>query len=784
MRSRLVDARSVHAGVVSIVIDARSDVAAGKACVDALHLLDWPDVDREILVIAKDDADRDAFRGLGVRLHKEKAGGAGAAWNLGAEASRGEWLAFLDTRARPEPGWIRTAVTAFRMNSRLAAVGCTVVDEHGRTSSGRSAVSLVGEPSVVPQLPRLNQGTAEDIDTLFPSEQAFFVDTKALRWIGGFDTNLDSGVEHVDLGWRLWISGFRARLLGGSIVRLVGEAQPATPNPATMLGMALKNLETPGDEVVKALMAECAVAQPELRESLEIGLFRARAARRLSQARRRVRDFELGALLQPPPAGSPFSEAFSRTVARCRSYGVLSDRRRILVLTPDVLRRQMAGPAIRAQAIACELAESHDVVLASTGACEVVVPGVEARYVDDASLRREVDAAEIVVTQGSLSDAHPWILDTDRILVVDLYDPIQLEALEQSRDLSPAHRRLACAHTVRAVNAQLARGDYFLCASEKQRHFWLGALAAAGRINPATYDGDESAASILSVAPFGMPEGRPETTRRVLRDIVPGIGDQDRIVLWGGGVYNWFDALTPIRAVDRLRHRLPNVRLFFMGMTHPNPGVPSMIMAERARELARSLGIDGTHVFFNESWVDYEDRQNYLLEADLGITTHFKNLETEFSFRTRVLDYLWASLPVVSTEGDTLADLIETRGLGVTVPACDERALEQALFDLLTRPADLAAARAAIEEVRPALQWPRALRPLVEFCHAPRSAPDRADPRQAAARGERGPDAMWGFGRRQIARTALAHARRGDVSEFAWRIRPRPPRARRRPADG
>jgi len=133
---------------------------------------------------------------------------------------------------------------------------------------------------------------------------------------------------------------------------------------------------------------------------------------------------------------------------------------------------------------------------------------------------------------------------------------------------------------------------------------------------------------------------------------------------------------------------------------------------------------DGSHVFFNEDWVAYEDRQNYLLEADVGVSTHFRHVETAFSFRTRILDYLWASLPVVATEGDSFAQLIDDQGLGITVPPEDPEALEEALFRLLDDE-DLAAdcakrAAAAAED----LAWTKVLAPLVEFCRAPRRAPD------------------------------------------------------------
>ena len=42
-------------------------------------------------------------------------------------------------------------------------------------------------------------------------------------------------------------------------------------------------------------------------------------------------------------------------------------------------------------------------------------------------------------------------------------------------------------------------------------------------------------------------------------------------------------------------------------------------MALAARTLSGELGLTGTHVFFNDGWVDYDDRQNYLLDADVGV---------------------------------------------------------------------------------------------------------------------------------------------------------------------
>ena len=63
-------------------------------------------------------------------------------------------------------------------------------------------------------------------------------------------------------------------------------------------------------------------------------------------------------------------------------------------------------------------------------------------------------------------------------------------------------------------------------------------------------------------------------------------------------------------------------------------------------------------------------RQNYFLESDVGIITHPQHIETRFSFRTRILDYLWAGLPVISTQGDILSALVEKKETG---PDCESK---------------------------------------------------------------------------------------------------------------
>lgn len=403
----------------------------------------------------------------------------------------------------------------------------------------------------------------------------------------------------------------------------------------------------------------------------------------------------------------------------------MTRRSRVLVITPDSLGDQMAGPAIRAFEIARVLASRADVRLVSTVRSRLAQAGMDVHFADEATLRADAAWADVIVFQGHVLASYPWLGDDEHVLVADIYDPMHLEVLEQSRNLDDDERMGLALGTVEILNAQIERADFMVCASEKQRDFWLGQLGGLSRINPVTYDPDPTLRSLLDVAPFGVPDQEPEQTGHGIRGVVPGISSSDKVIIWGGGVYNWFDPLTLIRAVGDLAGDHPDIRLYFLGVKHPNPNVPEMAVSFEARRLAEELGLLDTVVFFNSGWVPYNERANYLLDADIGVSTHFDHLETAFSFRTRILDYLWAGLPIVSTAGDTFADMIRDHGLGRIVPPEDVGALRQALLDLLYVTSKYEATRVNVRRFAEQFRWSTVLEPLVRFCLDPKPAADR-----------------------------------------------------------
>jgi len=423
-----------------------------------------------------------------------------------------------------------------------------------------------------------------------------------------------------------------------------------------------------------------------------------------------------------------------------------NSQRRVLLISNSAIGQRMSGPGIRCWEFARVLSASpnFDVTLAT-------VPGVAARPLTDDSLfrlhsaRDEADlcalaaSTDVVVMPGAVVGLYPSLRHAQPPLVLDMCTPLLLEELQRTHPQPLAEQALFFNRLRRELLTQVLAADFILCASEKQRDYWLGALSAAGRINPHTHADDPTLRQLIAVVPFGLPSQPPRHTRQVLKGVYPGINANDKILLWFGGLYDWFDAPTLIRAMAHLTDRRPDVKLFCV--RHPNPQEGQRRGTRETLALADELGLTGQTVFFND-WVPYAERENYLLEADIGVSLHRDHLETRFSFRTRFLDYFWTGLPIVATRGDVLGEQVETQGLGQTVEPGDVEGVVEAILSLVGTPNPRQVYRPRFEQSAAAYRWEVVTRPLVEFCAAPRIAPDKAYLRQASVF-KTGPTPWW-----------------------------------------
>jgi GT2 family glycosyltransferase/glycosyltransferase involved in cell wall biosynthesis len=824
-----MDSQSPKLPTVSVILVNYRGADDSIECIRGIEQLDWPVDQLEVIVVdnASGDDSLDRIRAAAPSaklLPLETNIGFAGGCNRGVEAASGDYVAFINNDARPDPQWLSAAIPVLQTHGSIGCVASKVLDWEGKTVDyGGSGLAFYGHGFKLRTGDLDADQPDQETDVLFPSGAAMTMERDTFLDVGGFDDRYFMFFEDVDLGVRLWVLGYQVRYVPDSIVyhkfhasmrgvkawrehfllernalftmfknyddqnlaALFGPAVVLAALRGAVLGgdnpevldLARGSAPDEGDTVeVHGHTAAAALALASFAEALPELL----EARREIQARRTRTDRELFSLfrspLRPNIEDPRFVRSFETAVDAFDVKKLFGKRSRIVVATGDTLSPSMAGPAIRAWEIARALAPEHEVRLVSTTAAEgLSAPGIEISTVGAPELAVLESWCDILIFQGYLMEEYPFLKYSNKIVVVDVYDPFHLEQLEQGRDLTRTARRQVVMGATRVLNDQLARGDLFMCASEKQRDFWLGQLAGMGRINPLTYDTNETLRSLVMVVPFGVSDAPPRHKQQVLKGVVPGIGPDDKVILWGGGIYNWLDPLTLIRAIDKLRSRVGTVRLFFLGLRHPNPNVPKMRMAVETRRLAEELGLVGSHVFFNEGWVEYDERQNYLLESDVGVSTHLEHIETEFSFRTRILDYLWAGLPVVATGGDSFAELIEARGLGLTVLAGDVDRLEAALFQVLTDDEFSASCRANARVLSEDLRWSKVLEPLVEFARTPQRAADLLDPEMAKLLGVTAYTRRAKYLRilRRDASVALLHARRGDVRILIRAVRRR-----------
>lgn len=397
---------------------------------------------------------------------------------------------------------------------------------------------------------------------------------------------------------------------------------------------------------------------------------------------------------------------------------------RVLIISNDAIGAKMAGPGIRIWELAKLLSLEHDVTLLCPTRTEFRHPKLTLGLATNKSVQTSAGTHDIVICQDRTMWHYSLLLEHPIIKVIDLYDPPTIGALE-ARPVGSLRTQMKFHHVlIRDYYGSLRGGDFFLCANERQRDFWIGMLMAAGRVNPAVYRDDRMIGNLLAIVPFGIPANPPVHRKCVLKGVWPGIGRDDVVVIWGGGLWEWFDPLSAVEAMSLVQQKRADIKLFFMGVKRPNASVISSHMADQTIALANQMGLVDRSVFFND-WVPYEERESFLLEADLGLNSHRQGLETRFSFRTRMMDYLWAGLPIITTEGDMLSDLVRQNRLGVIVPCGNPRLLAEAIVQA----ADDSESRRVWKQnclvTAEQFTWDRVFKPVLEFCRAPRPAKDK-----------------------------------------------------------
>lgn len=394
---------------------------------------------------------------------------------------------------------------------------------------------------------------------------------------------------------------------------------------------------------------------------------------------------------------------------------------RICIISYDIIGKNMAGPGIRFYEFARILSGYLDVTLLTPNKVDIDTEGFKSRQYrinNYKVLQRSVENSDIILVQGHILYYFPFLKNFKGKIIVDLYNPFNLESLEMFKGSAIGERIRIDKNNLNMIKLQLAIGDFFICASEKQRNYWIGMLNAMGRLNPYNYDSDNTLRNLIDVVPFGIPSEPPVYSNLSIRDVIPEIREEDKLVLWGGGIWNWLDPITAIKAIWEITRSRKDIKLVFMGIKHPDPKLPEMKKCIEAINLAKELDLYGKSVFFNE-WTPYNLRQTFLLDSDAGLSIHSERIETEFSYRTRVIDYIWARLPVITTEGDSIAEMVKNENIGEVVKYENTHQLARIIESVLSNESLREIYNKNLNKIVPRFYWENVTKPLVNYCTEP-----------------------------------------------------------------
>ncbi|MCX6383191.1 MAG: glycosyltransferase [Actinobacteria bacterium] len=761
-------------------------------CLKSIEVLNYPQDRIEVIVVDNGSKDNSikliegSFPNVRIIRNHHNAGFAKAN-NQAAAAASGEYVAFLNNDTKVDEKWLVELLRPIYGSSEVICSGSKVLSFDGKNIDfAGGMINFEGKGF------QIDYGLAveKDIHNLerylpFVNGGAMLIKKDIFLEAGGFDEDFFAYYEDVDLGWRLWVLGYKVVFSPNSIVyhmhhgtsknfsedklRYLKERNALISifknydenNLANIMSTTLASIfgrifidfkfdyknyynfdlnNSDRQALSKKLSEKIAdlKVDPEplsslmaVRDFLDNISKHSEKREKIQKARKRddkaVFNYFKGQFLSVS-ADTDYQQHQIELLKTLGIYEIFTKKikRTLLIISDEVVAAEMAGPAIRVWNFAKILSKYMNVILATPN--EPNFPPMEfeiIRYTDDLSVVNLSARADILLFGGAIFSKFKSLKKIDKYLILDIYDPYNLATLEEYKNKPIGEQIEMNKFVVEVLNEQLYHGDYFICASERQRDYWLGMLSALRRVNPVTYYADATFRKMIDVVPFGLPESKPVHEKDVLKGVVKGIKKGDFVVLWGGGIYNWFDTLSLIKAMKIIWDKRKDIKLFFLGVKHPDPLVKELNLVNETVSLAKSLDVYENNVFFNFGWVKYEERQNYLMESDAGIVTHPVHIETRFSFRTRTLDCMWASLPMISTEGDFFSDLIREKTLGIVVKEKDPEDIANAIIRLAENKEFYNKCVSNLKEIAKDYTWDKVCAPVLKYCMDPTKSSKR-----------------------------------------------------------
>ncbi len=263
------------------------------------------------------------------------------------------------------------------------------------------------------------------------------------------------------------------------------------------------------------------------------------------------------------------------------------------------------------------------------------------------------------------------------------------------------------------VAPALARGDRFSGCSRDQAAAITAQLGVAGRLNQFT--AFEPLVEVLQ--PWFEPIPIDIDSPSPLREKLP---PDAFVIVQTGGFNTWLDVETLFAALERAMAADP--RIHFAATGGAIAGHYAGGFEWFAGQVEKSAHQDRYRLL---GWIPVGQVPRVIHEADLAMNIDLACAEGRFGTRNRILDWLGAAIPTISTPG---CELAETLGLAKLVHLIPHQDPEAAAKAILAHAADPKPGRECAAEaaayLRKAYDPAICLKPLIEWAAEPKSASD------------------------------------------------------------
>ncbi|MCU0610493.1 MAG: glycosyltransferase [Candidatus Eisenbacteria bacterium] len=669
--------------------------------------------------------------------------GFAAACNHGARVVASAYVAFLNNDMKVDPDWLAPLVAALEESPERIAAGSKVLSWDGKTVDFAG-----GDLNFEGRAFQRGLGVSRDRaayaahDAIFLNGGAMLVRRDDFLRIGGFDEDFFAYYEDVDFGWRASILGFSMRWVpesvtyhqhGATAARLSRAQKRFLLERNALLSM-YKNYDDAdlpraltGALLLAGLRAIAgapiqrdaylvwppAPAQDSVSLTPEggahlaavnaaIALFPSlRDRRAFIQENRRRTDREVlsmfGKPAEPIHPGRAYAEAQHAVLGGTGLARVLTGPvRRVLIVSPDVLPLDglpTTGAGLRAWGIGQGLrSRGFEVSFSMPRAALASYPDVPESITDLAWDERNLpevvhaSGAEVVVACG-------WPLleqlgDCARPVALDFHGPHLLERTIQGH-LDPETN-------IRTKLACIARADFYTCAGDRQRSYFIPWLLMAG----VPYRDD-----MIRQVPVSL---SPEPPSR--SSFRPG----EPVFVYGGVFLPWQDPALALTVLVEELERAGTGRLELYGGRHPFIPLDTRRFEALVRRLESSTRVRA------HGMVDHDHLLRAYGAATVAMDVMARNPERELAFTTRTVEYLWCGLPVIYNNYADLAHLIRQLDAGWVVNPNDAGEIRAAVRAAVTDEEHVRRkAENARRLVRERLSWDSAIEPLAAFCAQP-----------------------------------------------------------------